>query len=140
MWIGRADYLWVNPKTGAVIAYLNTGSGLAQNWVAVDHGKYIAAGGGGTGDGVFFADLNGDNKADYIYVHNDGKISWWRNDGASTRANVGWNWHGPIVLRVGASHVTQKNVVFGDINGDGMCSCFLSFSFTVLSSHHLFQL
>ncbi|MCJ1424506.1 hypothetical protein MMC29_002394 [Sticta canariensis] len=116
---GRADYLWVNPKTGAIIAYLNTGNSLAQGWTPVNHGKHIAAGAGSTGDGVFFADLNGDNKADYIYVHKDGKFSWWRNDGASARENIGWKWHGPIVLHVGASHVSRKNVVFGDINGDG---------------------
>ena len=53
-------------------------------------------------------------------MHKDGKISWWRNDGPSARANVGWKWHGPLNLHVGASHVSQKNVVFGDINGDGM--------------------
>lgn len=123
MRVGRADYLWVNPKTGSVIAYLNTGHGIAQSWAPVNDGKYIASGAGGTGDGVFFADLNGDRRADYIYVYKSGKIVWWRNDGPSKR---GWNWHGPVALNVGGNRATQKNVIFGDINGDGMCSCPLS--------------
>lgn len=117
MRVGRADYLWVNPKTGAVIGYLNTGHGNAQSWASVNKGRYIATNAGGTGDGVFFADLNGDGRADYILVYKDGKILWWRNDGPS---NVGWKWHGPTVLNPGAKHATSKNVLFGDINGDGM--------------------
>ncbi|MCJ1467350.1 hypothetical protein MMC07_005974 [Pseudocyphellaria aurata] len=113
---GRADYLWVNPKTSAVIAYLNTGRGTTQSWAPVNQGKYIASVVGGTGDGVFFADLNGDGRADYIYVYKSGKVVWWRNDGPSA---PGWKWHGPTELHIGASHATQNNVVFADINGDG---------------------
>lgn len=70
---GRADYLWVNRNTGAIIAYLNTGRGIAHSWAPVNKGKHMAVG-GGTGNGVFFADLNGDRRADYIYVHKDGKV------------------------------------------------------------------
>lgn len=121
--LGRADYLWVNSQTGAVIAYLNTGHGNTQSWAPVNNGKHIAAGGGGTGGSVFFADLNGDMRADYIYVYKSGKVVWWRNDGPSARAGVGWKWHGPTVLQVGTKHATPKNVLFGDINGDGMRSC-----------------
>lgn len=55
-------------------------------------------------------------------MHDDGKTSWWRNDGPSPFANIGWNWDGPISLQVGALNATQKNVHFGDINGDGTCS------------------
>lgn len=124
MQIGRADYLWVNPKNGAIVAYLNTGHGIAQSWTVVNNGKHIAAGPGGTGDRVFFADLNGDGRADYIYMHKDGKFTWWRNDGPSTLAKVGWKWHGPTDFHLGANHATLKNVLFGDINGDGM-TCFL---------------
>lgn len=116
--IGRADYLSIDPKNGAIIAYLNTGKGIAQSWAQINHGKSIAAGVGVTGDGVFFADLNGDRRADYISVKN-GKVVWWRNDGPSAIAKVGWKWHGPVVLHIGAAHVTPKNVLFGDINGDG---------------------
>lgn len=92
----------------------------------MNNGKHIAEGprGGATGDGVFFADLNGDKKADYIYVHKNGKIDWWRNDGPS---KGGWKWHGPMALHVGANHATPKNVLFGDINGDGTCPCPLFF-------------
>lgn len=65
MQIGRADYLWVNPKNGAIVAYLNTGHGIAQSWTLVNHGKHIAAGPGDTGDRVLFADLNGDGTDDH---------------------------------------------------------------------------
>lgn len=121
MRVGRADYLWVNEKTGAVIAYLNTGSGLTQSWAPVNNGKHIAAGGGDTGGSVFFADLNGDRRADYIYLHKDGNLVWWRNDGPSARAGVGWNWHGPIPLSISGG-IDPSYLLFADINGDGMCN------------------
>ena len=44
---GRADYLWVNPKSGAVIAYLNKPNTI----IPVNGGKEIASG-GGPGAGV----------------------------------------------------------------------------------------
>lgn len=56
---GRADYLWVNHTTGAVIAYLNggTGTSFAPNWVPANGGNPIASG-IGPGAGVFFADMS----------------------------------------------------------------------------------
>ncbi|MCJ1470335.1 hypothetical protein MMC07_008980 [Pseudocyphellaria aurata] len=116
---GRADYLWVDPKNAAVVSYLNAGHGIAQSWASVDNGLHIATGAIGRGDGVFFADLNGDLMADYIYVYKDGKVDWWRNDGPSSDPKVGWNWHGPITLQIGTNNATKENVLFADINGDG---------------------
>lgn len=86
-----------------------------------------ATGAVGSGDGVFFADLNGDLMADYIYVYKDGKVVWWRNDGPSSDVKVGWKWHGPIILRIGTSNATHDNVLFADINGDGRRSRLLFF-------------
>lgn len=44
---GRADYLWVDPQNGAVIAYLNNGRGIAQSFTSVNHGNHIARFAGG---------------------------------------------------------------------------------------------
>ncbi|WP_344620775.1 FG-GAP-like repeat-containing protein [Dactylosporangium salmoneum] len=56
---GRSDYLIVNAATGAVKAYLYTGSG----W----NFRGQIAGGGGAGQ-VAFADLNGDGRDDYVLL------------------------------------------------------------------------
>ena len=59
---GRADYLWVDPTTGALRAYLNRIDIIDADWLPVNGGEDIVAG-GGEGAGVHFADINADGKA-----------------------------------------------------------------------------
>ena len=67
---GRADYLWVDPDDGAVIAYLNTGHGNEISWKAVNDGKPMAYG-VGKGAGVHFANMGGQKQVDYLLVDHD---------------------------------------------------------------------
>ena len=67
---GRADYLWVDPDTGAVIAYLNTGQGNEISWKAVNDGKPMAYG-AGKGASVHFANMGGQKQVDYLVVDHD---------------------------------------------------------------------
>jgi hypothetical protein len=81
---GRVEYLYVETN-GAVTAYLNLGSpdpnplnaGMV-NWLVQG---VIATGVGGLRDQIRFADLDGDGKADYLWVHDDGSVEAWLNMG-----------------------------------------------------------
>ncbi|KAL8846048.1 MAG: hypothetical protein Q9221_008832 [Calogaya cf. arnoldii] len=97
---GRADYLWVDPTTGALRASLNRIDIIDADWLPVNGGEDIVAG-GGEGAGVHFADINADGKADYLFVLNDGAVDVWVN-GGPTRI----------------PEATQDTVVFAEINGD----------------------
>jgi lysophospholipase L1-like esterase len=59
---GRDDYIWVDAKSGAAALYLNTGDFAKWN----DVGR--VASGIGAGEGVRFADIDGDGKADYLWI------------------------------------------------------------------------
>ena len=112
---GRSDYLWLNETSGAVIAYLNTGTGNKMSWAPVNHGKEIATG-VGPGAGVRFADISGSGKADYLFVHDNGAVSLYQNGGPLPN---GWLWIGPKEIASGVPNAKQDNVFFPDINGDG---------------------
>lgn len=115
---GRDDYIWVNQTNGAVIAYLNRVGQTPANWLPVNSGQPIASG-IGPGSGVFWGDINGDGKADYLYVNNDtGAIQAYVNGGASPGAPGGWLWIGPFGIASGVPNANQKTVIFADINGD----------------------
>ncbi|KAL8989587.1 MAG: hypothetical protein Q9169_008329 [Polycauliona sp. 2 TL-2023] len=77
---GKADYLAVDMKTGAVTAYLNGGKNPDANkgWVWPPQGV-IATGIGRDGQGVQFADINGDGKADYVWISQTGELLVYLN-------------------------------------------------------------
>lgn len=52
-YLGVADYLWIDPQSGGVIAYLNKGNNIFQE---LNGGSPIALG-LGPGSGVYFADF-----------------------------------------------------------------------------------
>ena len=121
---GRVEYLYVEEDTGAVTAYLNLGS---PNPNPLDAGQVdwlnqgvIATGVGGVRDQIRFADLNGDGKADYLWVHDDGSVDAWLNlggpDDGADAAKVSWLAQGEIANGLGKD---GTNVVFADVNGDG---------------------
>lgn len=70
----------------------------------------------GDGAGVQFADINGDDKADYLWVAHNGAVTAYLNGGSGTD---GWIWEpqGEIATGVGA---LRQDVKFADINGDGL--------------------
>lgn len=121
---GRVEYLYVETD-GAVTAYLNLGSpdpnplNAGQvDWL--DQGV-IATGVGGLRNQIQFADLNGDGKAEYLWVHDNGSVDAWLNlggpDDGADAAKVSWLGQGTIAAGIGKD---GANVVFADINGDGL--------------------
>ncbi len=118
---GRADYLWVHAD-GSVDAWLNlAGTSDGPNVIRVvwvSQGK-IASGLGKNGSEVQFADLNGDGRAEYLWVHPDGSVDAWLNRGSSSTGpyagTVSWQPLGTIATGIRKSSTGQE---FGDINGD----------------------
>jgi lysophospholipase L1-like esterase len=77
---GWVDYINVHPDS-STYAFANEGFPLGQGngpiqWT--DRGL-IAGGVSAPGNQIQFADLNGDGKADYIYVHSDTSVTAWLN-------------------------------------------------------------
>jgi lysophospholipase L1-like esterase len=97
---GKADYVFLDDKSGAVTLWLNTGSGRTEE----------------TGQGILFADLNGDGRDEYLFVDEDGSVTAYLNLGGSNPGQPGWLPQGVIANGVGAK---QHQIRFADINGDG---------------------
>ncbi|KAG4436760.1 hypothetical protein IFR05_007757 [Cadophora sp. M221] len=118
---GRAEYLWVHDD-GSVDCWLNGGgpdNGPNAGKVTWFPQGRIAPSIGKDGRGVRFADLNGDGRAEYLYVNTDGSVEAYLNLGSDSGANPGqvsWLSQGKIATGVGQG---RDNVVFADINGDG---------------------
>ncbi|MFF7729283.1 FG-GAP-like repeat-containing protein [Streptomyces sp. NPDC008001] len=107
---GKADYLVVEDN-GSVKAWINNGG--------TDHGSWsgrgtFATGVGAPGSKVRFADINGDGKADYLVLNDDGSVKAWINNGGTDHG--GWSERGTFATGVGAP---GSKVRFADINGDG---------------------
>lgn len=107
---GKADYLWIDPQSGAVSIWLNKGLANYQPF----NGGNAAVPGVGAGTGVHFADMDGDKRADLLFVGNDGTITVQYNLGPSGNS---WAFSGPATINLG--YTNQFNVIFGDLNGDG---------------------
>ncbi|KAJ6448628.1 hypothetical protein C8R45DRAFT_850221, partial [Mycena sanguinolenta] len=122
---GRAEYLWLDNK-GVTTAFLNLGStqsGSNAGQVQWLPSGVIATGVGATRSQVQFADLNGDGRAEYLWVHDDGSVEAWLNlggpdDGPDVRsaAKVSWFPAGTIATGIGED---GAGVRFADLNGDG---------------------
>lgn len=80
---GRADLLEISRADGSVRARMNLGVGAGElNRVRVRWGGWVvvvAMGVGGVGEGVQFADLNSDGRAEYLDVAGDGRVRAWVN-------------------------------------------------------------
>lgn len=79
----------------------------------------MAGGIGKNGAGVRFADLNGNGRADYLWVDDNGAVTAYANHDSpdpAYPARVTWFPQGVIASGVGA---TREEVVFADIDGDG---------------------
>ncbi|MBW4700450.1 MULTISPECIES: FG-GAP-like repeat-containing protein [unclassified Micromonospora] len=105
---GRDDYLVVGDQ-GQVKAWLNAGTGNAVAWSSIGQ----VAAGSGPRDQIRFADVNGDNRDDYLVVGDQGQVKAWLN--AGTGNTVSWASQGEVTSGFGAAGAT---VTFADLNGD----------------------
>ena len=74
----------------------------------------------GPGQDIYFADLNGDGKADFLTVDSvSGAVTFYENSGANSSIPNGWNWihRGQVASGLGEA----AGVRFADIDGDGKC-------------------
>ncbi|MFC7385214.1 FG-GAP-like repeat-containing protein [Sphaerisporangium rhizosphaerae] len=104
---GLDDYLVVQDQ-GQVRAWYNNGAAAGEGWTWKGE---IASGVGATRDMVRLQDINGDRRADYLVVQDDGTIRAWLND----LGGRGWIWQGTVIPGVGA---TRAQVRLHDLNGD----------------------
>lgn len=114
---GKADYLWVDPSTGRLVAWLNN---LPGAWSPAGSDGGVIADGAGAGDTVFFADMNGDGFADYLVVDGDtGAVTCYWNFGADNAAVHGWRFVPGGIIATGVPHANLGTLRFPDMNGDG---------------------
>lgn len=111
-------------ENGAVYAWQNianaAGGLLAASPIWNRVREPIAIGFGHDGAGVRFADLNGDGRAEYIWISEDGPIRAFLNLRAVAGKNpvqVGW-YHDYMIADFGLPD-QRAGGVFADINGDG---------------------
>lgn len=121
---GRAEYLWV-AEDGAVTAYYNHGSPAgATNATAAQIIWYpagtITPGVGAQRQELRFADLNGDGRAEMLWVQPNGAVVCYLNGGqipgSATPANVNWIYQGVIATGIGEP---ASSITFADLDGDG---------------------
>ncbi|MFJ6573659.1 FG-GAP-like repeat-containing protein [Streptomyces sp. NPDC091292] len=116
---GRADYLVVDDRTGAVRAWMNHGGHPSGNPVWVPAGEIAAGVGSGLDSPIVFADLNGDGRADYLVVtQGTGAVRAWMNHGGHPSGNPVWVPAGEIASGTGHNPRTER-IEFADLNGDG---------------------
>ncbi|MEI5097710.1 VCBS repeat-containing protein [Streptomyces sp. PmtG] len=109
---GKADYL-VLEDNGAVKAWLNKGTDAKGGGGWEELGQ-VAAGVAPAGK-VRFADINGDGKADYLVLGDNGAVKAWLNKGTDAKGGGGWEELGQVAAGVAPA----EKVRFADINGDG---------------------
>ncbi|EAU69455.1 FG-GAP-like repeat-containing protein [Stigmatella aurantiaca] len=107
---GKTDYLVID-ATGEVQAYLNRGGDGRGGWVVLGR---IATGTTNDSNRVRFADLDGDNRADYSVIAADGSVQTYLNRGGDGLG--GW-----LLLGKTAAGLTNNaaQVSFADFTGDG---------------------
>ena len=108
---GRADYLTINEKSGAVSCHINLGPNKAWTW------KDIGQISPGRGDsiGVHFADVTGDGKADLIYLDINSHMTIWRND---YDGGNNWAWTKLNAEPIDFNAGFRRDMRFADIDGD----------------------
>jgi hypothetical protein len=98
---GRDDYLVLDPQTGAVHAWRNNGADFPGFAGWVDLGQ-VARGTGARLDQIYFADIDGDGRADYLVLADNGAIHAWTNNGGDVPGGGGWIDRGQIAAGTGA--------------------------------------
>jgi hypothetical protein len=121
----RADYIRVEPN-GRITAWYNNevySQQDTQPQANFTQPTVIFSGRSGSkvypGAGLQFADLDGDNRADLVYIGTDGEIIGFKNLGVSSPDSVEVRFGPPVLLKAAAPDYTRETVVLSDMNGDG---------------------
>lgn len=116
---GKDDYLTLDPLTGALEVYLNKGpSNSANGWDWLPIGQIAEGFGlGFPGANVRIADIDGDGRDDYIYLHGGGATTIYRNKWAPGASPPFFE---PFAS-MDAAGIFQRaeEITFTDIDGDG---------------------
>ncbi|NAS25745.1 hypothetical protein GT755_29200 [Herbidospora sp. NEAU-GS84] len=103
----RDDYL-ILQDLGQLRGWQNDGTGQGWTWKGELNPGY-----GYPRDWVRLADMNGDNRDDYVVLQDLGQLRAWQNDGDGTR----WTWKGELNPGYG---YPRDWVRLEDVNGDGL--------------------
>lgn len=72
--------------------------------------------GAGPGTSVFFGDIDGDGKDDYLLLDGDtGGLKCWFNGGADTSRPNGWIWDGSVQVARGVPRTNPQNFLIADV-------------------------
>lgn len=110
---GKADYLFVE-ESGAVQLYTNGGPDPKGGWLWLGPRQINSGVPNAKQDNVFFPDLNGDGRADYVVIGQKGEVTLWLNIGSSLSYDITW-----VPLGEVASGLNTPNISLVDISGDG---------------------
>ncbi|KAJ4208903.1 hypothetical protein NW759_013504 [Fusarium solani] len=114
---GKADYVWIHPKTGEIGCWLNN---LPKPWSPAGNNNSIIGSGVGPAKTIFLADMNGDGMDDYLVVDPDnGSVQVWWNYGPDDDWVNGWGFVPGGQIASGVPHANLETLRFPDINGDG---------------------
>lgn len=122
---GRADYLCLDAdgRTTAAIAdgqgipIITSAKFLPASYKSVGQIKFSE---GADRTSIRFADINGDGRADYIWVgKTDGVVRAWTNGGNIPTSGSSWKWGGAGAI-VGYGQISRgENIQFANIKGQG---------------------
>ncbi|KAM3459126.1 hypothetical protein MY3296_000273 [Beauveria thailandica] len=114
---GRADYVWIDPKTGEIRCWLNN---IPEPWTPAGTNNSIIGSGAGRGETIYLADMNGDGRDDYLVIKpRNGAVRVFWNYGADDSWENGWKFVDGGVIASGVPHANLATLRFPDINGDG---------------------
>jgi hypothetical protein len=95
---GRADYLVIDPDNGSVRVWWNYGphAAWADGWMWKEGGVIATGVPHANWKTLRFADINGDGRADYVYIGAGGSLAHWLNTGTTGGEDVQWTEMGGI--------------------------------------------
>lgn len=109
---GKADLISVDAK-GRAQAWLNKGVGKWESIGEIAPGLNEDL----SSARIVFADLNGDQRSDFIVIYADGIVKAYLNNGNIPDAGKGRIWQDALVISPGVGEPGRK-IQFADLNGD----------------------
>ena len=110
-----ADYLVINPDNGSVRVWWNYGpdESWANGWKFVEGGQIASGVPHANLQTLRFPDVNGDGRADYVYIGEGGSLNHYMNTGSPGGEDVKFHAMGGIAA--GAVDDISK-LVFADVS------------------------